>query len=254
MHGKNPIPKINSLTVDEIKKKYFICSRHFLAKDYKNAISRSVNTTAIPSINLDSLDNLHLMRDVTEVTVIESIEVSPQKVVNLNASLKPTTSQTASSVYAIETKPTHSIQKFKITTAPSKTEKDTNSLKASSPVISKIHGKNLVINVVETPKNRFKEAPGKRKISSDVVIEEPLNFTSEKPTPLSQIQPAKKPKMETPQLQELAIPVEEEKPANKLMALFEVTREQYEILSKKLQSGESLDLLNLKPDDPCGEF
>ncbi|XP_058053786.1 uncharacterized protein LOC131205620 [Anopheles bellator] len=38
-----------------IRKRYFVCSRHFRDSDYKNKASRSINMTAIPSLNLHAL-------------------------------------------------------------------------------------------------------------------------------------------------------------------------------------------------------
>lgn len=43
--------------MEDIRKRYFICSRHFLPSDYKNAQSRSLNWNAVPKINLTCYDN-----------------------------------------------------------------------------------------------------------------------------------------------------------------------------------------------------
>lgn len=52
------LPHLEQLTMNEIRKKYFICSRHFRKCDYKNSESRSLNTTAYPRLLLtDDGDN-----------------------------------------------------------------------------------------------------------------------------------------------------------------------------------------------------
>uniref|UniRef100_A0A182NMB1 Trimethyllysine dioxygenase, mitochondrial n=1 Tax=Anopheles dirus TaxID=7168 RepID=A0A182NMB1_9DIPT len=56
------------LPIDIIRKRYFVCTRHFRDVDYKNKVSRSINVTAVPSINLQALTNPEgLNRDVNRV-------------------------------------------------------------------------------------------------------------------------------------------------------------------------------------------
>lgn len=43
--------------MDDLRKRSFVCSRHFLPCDYKNAQSRSLNWNAVPKINLSRYDN-----------------------------------------------------------------------------------------------------------------------------------------------------------------------------------------------------
>ncbi|XP_049297013.1 uncharacterized protein LOC125770944 [Anopheles funestus] len=45
------------LPIEVIRKRYYICSRHFRDSDYKNKASRSINVTAVPSINLVTLND-----------------------------------------------------------------------------------------------------------------------------------------------------------------------------------------------------
>ncbi|XP_058460482.1 trimethyllysine dioxygenase, mitochondrial [Malaya genurostris] len=49
------VPELRDVDVDIIRGKYFVCSRHFRDSDYKNKLSRSLNITANPSLNLFSL-------------------------------------------------------------------------------------------------------------------------------------------------------------------------------------------------------
>lgn len=46
------IPHLMKLPIAEVRKKYFICSRHFPKRDYKNCESRSLNKTALPRLFL----------------------------------------------------------------------------------------------------------------------------------------------------------------------------------------------------------
>lgn len=46
------MPELRKMPVDKVRKKYFICSKHFRPQDYKNCESRSLNTTAYPRLNL----------------------------------------------------------------------------------------------------------------------------------------------------------------------------------------------------------
>ena len=48
---------LRGLSLEEIRKKRFVCSRHFRNGAYKNVESRSLNKTAMPSINIDALDD-----------------------------------------------------------------------------------------------------------------------------------------------------------------------------------------------------
>lgn len=52
------VPLIYDMDIDVIRKRYFVCARHFQASDYKNHTSRSLNKTSIPSVNLKKLDNI----------------------------------------------------------------------------------------------------------------------------------------------------------------------------------------------------
>lgn len=49
-------PVLNSISLDLIRRRYFICTKHFRAQDYKHAESRSLNTTAFPSLLLHRLN------------------------------------------------------------------------------------------------------------------------------------------------------------------------------------------------------
>lgn len=63
------VAELNELPLDQLRKKYFICSKHFRKNDYKNCESRSLNQTAYP--------RLFLSTDET-IDVVDSIDVSAQ--------------------------------------------------------------------------------------------------------------------------------------------------------------------------------
>ena len=57
--------KVKGFTENQIKKRFYVCSRHFRESDYKNIESRSLNTTALPSLNMTSLNKIHLSKAST---------------------------------------------------------------------------------------------------------------------------------------------------------------------------------------------
>lgn len=50
------LPEINNISLDLLRKRT-ICSKHFRRDDYKNIESRSLNKTAVPSLNFTKPDN-----------------------------------------------------------------------------------------------------------------------------------------------------------------------------------------------------
>lgn len=46
------LPELRNMPLDIVRKRYFICSKHFRPQDYKNCESRSLNTTAYPRLHL----------------------------------------------------------------------------------------------------------------------------------------------------------------------------------------------------------
>lgn len=46
------LPELRTMSIDKIRKRFFICSKHFRPQDYKNCESRSLNTTAYPRLHL----------------------------------------------------------------------------------------------------------------------------------------------------------------------------------------------------------
>lgn len=51
------LPELKKLPIDKVRKRFFICSKHFRPQDYKNCESRSLNTTAYPRLFLTAEDD-----------------------------------------------------------------------------------------------------------------------------------------------------------------------------------------------------
>lgn len=68
-------PELSLESLAVIRKKRFICSRHFRVEDYKNIESRSLNPTAEPSQMLDRLEG----SDEDELAVVESSTVEAKE-------------------------------------------------------------------------------------------------------------------------------------------------------------------------------
>lgn len=51
------IPELNNQPLEHIRKRHFICSKHFRKQDYKNCESRSLNKTANPSLLLKGVED-----------------------------------------------------------------------------------------------------------------------------------------------------------------------------------------------------
>lgn len=51
------VPELGQLPLEQVRKRFFVCTRHFRKEDYKNCESRSLNTTAYPRLHLKSDDN-----------------------------------------------------------------------------------------------------------------------------------------------------------------------------------------------------
>ncbi|CAG9799120.1 unnamed protein product [Chironomus riparius] len=75
---KEPILKLQDKTHDAIRKRYFVCARHFGINSYKNIESRSLNLTAIPHLNLTNLDEYSKSK-AYQLEQSQQTENSPKK-------------------------------------------------------------------------------------------------------------------------------------------------------------------------------
>lgn len=249
INGSNPISKFTDLPIEEIKKKFLICYRHFKKTDYKNPISRSLNITAIPSLNLKDLSQLNLCKQMEVETVKIQSSTIEQKIINSPA-LTPQTGATISVfeenknepesyfVYENEsielithpltaslvTKPQQVFPKIQSTRtrrreSPQEVNKDVKKVKVElvpiqypKPTYENRSCRTLDTSFSET-KDSTEETSPSQKSNSTIVIQKSESKT---------VQPEN---------------------ANKLLALFEVTPDQYKILSNKLSSGSENEAL-----------
>lgn len=227
------------MTPEAVRKRYFICSRHFSLKEYKNAESRSLNLTAVPSLNLNDLDELHLSkawmlenRSVVNNAENEEIEkpvavaVQPPRILNSGATQSSATKAeqiikrvTTQSVKVLNKSVDQEIDVFTLEPPEKRAKMDLSeeciTLKTKIP----------------TKKTPTKESPKAKKIIEAKTKNGPPKKATVHPPPQKTTSPKK-----------LVITSEkapaDETPTNKLLALIEVTPEQYEKLSKSLSTAE----------------
>lgn len=80
------VPELNGLPLEQLRKRYFICSKHFRRNDYKNCESRSLNQTAVPRLFLnvmkidgnDSVDSSSQNMDVSSTSVDDRLLLLPK--------------------------------------------------------------------------------------------------------------------------------------------------------------------------------
>lgn len=94
IESEKHIEKLANLSNEAIRKRFFICSRHFSLQQYKNIQSRSLNITAVPSLNLSNLDELTLSKasqlesnvEATRDTTDVEDSSKHQRILNFHAS------------------------------------------------------------------------------------------------------------------------------------------------------------------------
>lgn len=75
------VPELTNLTMDQLRKRYFVCSKHFRKEDYKNCESRSLNKTAYPSLFLNST-----AKSISTISPMPlKIEFPPQNTHNIDS-------------------------------------------------------------------------------------------------------------------------------------------------------------------------
>lgn len=257
-----PITKFAGLSDDAIRKRFFICSRHFGLPQYKNAESRSLNLTAIPHLNLKNLDEIHLSKAWQLENNSDFIAELIDGFVSEKPASNPKTVLPAPAVRILNSgvlsKETISIEQIKLTptsSLASSPKKPRPKLKAVlvqeknvEPLTKRAkHSQEDVINVTETNSdltneriNVVKREPqpvSPSNTESIISMKKKLSIT---PTSIhSKVSSCQQQKEQTSEIVEI-------KPANKLLALLEVTPEQYEKLNKSLSSAErSENIANL---------
>lgn len=255
-----PIEKLDGMTDEAIRKRFFICSRHFGLKEYKNIESRSLNLTAVPHLNLVELDALQRSKawqikssaeDEEEIKQ-EVNKESPQKnptlafrILNPGASSQPPGKQVqlvnkrpaGVSQPKIKFEPTSNIVINAINLEPSEINSNDEFAVEPLPKRVKRSSNDLAGNLTaEKPENIPQPSPEvSQKKNETKKVQKPVKVQKQaevdKKQQISGIEEVKKaqPRPEA---------FEEPKPSNKLLALIEVTTEQFEKLSKSLSASD----------------
>lgn len=218
--------KLKGFTEDQIKKRFFVCSRHFRECDYKNIESRSLNSTALPSLNMTSLNKIHLSK-------AGKMQSSMQNGLN--------------STYAVPS--TSDVLNKNVSDSPqtySKMSKRPHSTESSSP------SKYRKITVKQSPKEEYSFDLLEQESSEIMLVPTEINN-------LEQFQIVQTQDIEaSPELilkeDNQSFNDEVKPPAtNKLLAVFELTPELYEKFNAKLAKSDKnkqiSDFLNLFDDD-----
>jgi hypothetical protein len=222
----NPIPNLKNLTEDAIRKRYFVCCRHFSLSQYKNAQSRSLNITSTPHLNIDNLDELSLSKaweiDKTpEFIVTIKTNPSPQKTIIPNGPIKILNKEAQNPIIIKD-----------VVKHPPQRKIQTNLT-------------NLAVMKRKPEVKIDQNTPKKVKIIENIEIETipQLEIDDSKPLTITNDSFKVIPIMNSViQQKEVEINQDEEveKPQNKLLALFDVTPEQYEQLKKSFDAGKNI--------------
>lgn len=242
LNGERTVTKLQNLTPDAVRKRYFVCARHFTLSEYKHTASRSLNLTAVPKLNLRKLDDISASKagqlenngEVTE-EILEKARAAPvQQMKILNA---------GSAKIALTQEPAQ----FSNVTIPSDDQ-------SKSVIIDEVY------SFDEPPPKRVKRSPGTSGARSSVpekgvpvkvvpVYKPAIKkvakvFVKTSPRSKNEIKIDSTLVEEIPKRDTVKTIFEEEKsaeemkPSNKLLALIEVTPDQYEKLSKSLTAAE----------------
>lgn len=252
-----PIEKLTGMTDDAIRKRFFICSRHFGLAQYKNIESRSLNLTAIPHLNLKELNDILLSKawqiesnsEIIATPIDEEFSDKPASVAKVTVPKLP---ERISGVRILNpgVSMKESPEAFKLHQPPSSLDEGQKKIKPRAK-FSVIHDR----KDSEPPPKRIKQSQNELPIAPknpQTIIAEPSKIVKNKSSFFRRKVSGEKiePKLEKLECVEISptksdnveheqiTPIEETKPSNKLLALFEVTPEQYEKLNKSLSSAE----------------
>lgn len=233
------------MTPESIRKRYFICARHFASRHYKNAESRSLNQTAVPHLNLDNLDDIKsskafllpaetILNESPGMEIRETTKASGAvRILNPGANQPSETEKVLQVVKrpAAKTsvKPKRAILSNEIQADPvvPKPVVIIEDVFMSEPSPKRSRKSSSSIVNVQAPPESQKDSVALKKDSTDKI-----SPRRKAPKPKNVLPPAEEPKEEV---------VIVEEPQNKLLALIEVTREQYERLSNSLSTAERSD-------------
>lgn len=257
------------LNDEQIRKRYFICSRHFGLNQYKNIESRSLNITALPHLNLVDLDKLQESKayrvedqpdPIVDEDMLKNQKSSPAKCAQqtvriLNSEIVKTDNKLGNEIVRVSKRPAPAAKPqtnehvFKEPRAK-KVKVLNNSLMILKQKSYEIKSKEIQIEPIVEKLEMPPETENIEPVAEDEIVEEPVKPTLKRVSTQKKSPPKKKEspksKQATQKLQngeeksEKPEKTEEEPspPANKLLALVEVTPEQYEKLSKSLSSAQ----------------
>ena len=217
--------KLKGFSEEQIRKRFFVCSRHFRECDYKNIESRSLNSTALPSLNMTSLNKIHLSKagkSSVQVTLNSTYAVpSTSDVLNVNVSAAPQTyAKLVKRPHSAENSSTAKYQKISIKQSPSKQAYTYDLLKQESTEIMLVQSEINNSEKFEIVESQDPEP------SPEIVLKEEIVSFNEDPKP----------------------PI-----TNKLLAVFELTPELYEKFNAKLlkqdKNEQIAEFLNMFDDD-----
>lgn len=169
------MPELRGMPLDKVRKRFFICSKHFRPQDYKNCESRSLNTTAYPRLLLKvgieecTEQSTTIVGNTTdELQVIEYImadggaDIRETDVIDPLNTTSPAKSETKSSVQYVVCSPPQP-QPQHPTSPPSNSvpillrrnqKKPPEAIVDKSTRIQAIAQKTLPVKSVESPINR----------------------------------------------------------------------------------------------------
>jgi hypothetical protein len=248
------------------RKRFFLCCRHFAMNQYKNIESRSLNLTAIPNLNLNTLDEIHLSKawqTENNAEIIDELQdtisacpsppkpkVAAIRILNSGVSVKDSPMKKivrvvkrSAPIAKDQTKPEildnlrgteiisePAVKKLKVfdeTSINLPTEIPVKTVSKLEPVSLEIHPK-------------VQEKPGKtsKELTKPKTPEKHPQTPKKSPLKKKETSKTQKASISPPEKKTEGIAEESNPPANKLLALIEVTPDQYEKLSKSLTAAE----------------
>lgn len=214
--------KMKDLSQEQIKKRFFICCRHFGISSYKNVESRSLNITSNPHLNLLDLNDYALSK-AHQLESSSTPEPNPS----------PEKSQSPKKIQATVIE----LPKFKILNP----EASLSSAPPRKIVRVKQENEGHVAMHVRSQKRLHQPqelqhlSPSPKVIKLQDILEDFSDALDPAETKFEIIEKSS-PAKDSTIIEEIILPPNP--PQNKLLALFEVTPEQYQSLSQNLKSSE----------------
>lgn len=246
------IEKFAGLTSEAIRKRFFVCSRHFGLKEYKNIESRGLNQTAVPHLNLENLEDLELSKawQIQLNRSLSSFEAS-DNILELNAA-----QESAPKVRILNTeivvKPSP-VKAVPIVKTPMKEEPDIIVDSPPKPPTKRkrstfsVPGDSMNGDGIENEIRVMTTTRVCRKRAKLDEVEEP------KPQEVNTQHQFDLKQSEFTEIKEEPSSMKELRPQNKLLALIEVTPEQFERLNKSMTAAERTEnvtsLINFMNND-----